>query len=458
MKVQVERLRQALKLLQPAVPRKTSLPITTHVKLGEGRAVATDLEVAVTVSGVGESAAGDGVLSLSNEAMCLPYKVLGELLASMPGYETATIALEGKMATIAAGQTQVSLTALPAADFPPVADFTPAHDTAVDGDALVRALSGVLPYVAKDSSRPVLTAVCLTLGDRPEVCGADGFRLAWQPAPKLPGEGNLLVPARAVTVLEHLWRHAPKPPQLEGVTDVVQLAIAKRLVRVEYSLDQPKPTYLLRLSFGEVSLVIRLVEGTFPNYHELIPKHTPSVAFNGADLMLAVRRVAPVARDGSGIIRLSWGDDQLQVKATAEDVGATSTTISARCQREGMIAFNLRYLLEYLEGKDGMVTLATDGPSAPALLSYRGVPHVVLMPMFVQPDETAEAATPSATAEVSPKEEEVAQEPGPSEEEDAPGEPEPAEEELNPVEDQPPVPEPAVASAAGKSRSRHKKQ
>ena len=98
-----------------------------------------------------------------------------------------------------------------------------------------------------------------------------------------------------------------------------------------------------------------------------------------------------------------------------------STTIPTQCQSEGEIAFNVRYLLEYLAGKDGIVILSTDGPSAPGLFSYRGVPHVVLMPMFVDSDGKTKTATPSAVAEASAKEKEVAQEPEPGEEEHAPG-------------------------------------
>ena len=59
LRVQVEKLRQALQLLEPAVPRKPSVAALTNVRLGEGKALATDLEVAITISGVGEDGAGE---------------------------------------------------------------------------------------------------------------------------------------------------------------------------------------------------------------------------------------------------------------------------------------------------------------------------------------------------------------------------------------------------------------
>lgn len=447
MKVQIEKLRQALKLLKPAVPRKTTLPVTTHVRLGEGKVVATDLEVAVTVSGVGESQDGE-------VAMCLPYRLLSELLASMPGHEIADITLVDKVATITAGSTTLTLNALPGEDFPPIPDFTPEHEAAVDGDALVRALSAVLPYVAGEISRPVLAAVCLTLGDNPEAVAADGFRLVWRQAPKLPGDGNLLLPSNAVAVMDHLWKHAPKPPDLEGVTDVAQLSIAKRLVRVQYS-QGPEGNGKLRVTFGEVSVLIQLVAGTFPNYHQLIPSPIPSVTFHAPELFRAVRLVGAIAKDGPGIVRLSWGEGHLQVQARADEVGSSSIAINAECHREGRIAFGLRYLVEYLNGKDGVMTLSTDNPSSPGLFFYRGVADMVLMPMFVNSDGTSKKATPST--EATPREEPAAgQETGEEGQEPPPGEESGGGEDNLTREPEPAAA--ATASAKPKGRSRRKKK
>jgi DNA polymerase-3 subunit beta len=391
-KVNVEKLRQALELLEPVVPRKTSLPACIYVRLGEGKAVATDLEAAVTVSGLGDS----------EEGVCLPYDTLTKLLASVPGRETATITVDGKKATLTAGRTQATLAALPVEDFPPIPDLKPEHEAAVDGDALVRALTSVLPAAAgKDDTRPVLQSVCLTLGESPEVAAADGFRLAWEPVPvKLPGKGSLLIPTGSVRALAHLWRYAPKPPQLEGVANSAQLATARRLVRLGYSKD------LLGVSFGEVSLLTQLVKGTFPSYRQLIPEAgAPSVTFDAGDLVRAVKGMLKIAKEGSGIFRLYWGDSELRVEARAEDLGTTSTAIPAVCQGEGKIAFNAAYLLDYLKGKEGTVTFASDHPSHAGLFSYRDTPNLALMPMFVQ-WEGEPVATPPPAAEATPATEE----------------------------------------------------
>ena len=385
MQVQVEKLRQALRLLEPVVPSKPTLPILKYVWLGEGKAVATDLEAAITISGLGAP---------TDVPLCLPYDTLVKLLASVPGHLVATITPDSKRATITAGQTEASLATMPSLDYPPIPNPTPTHVAAVDGDALVRALATVLPYAAgKDDKRPVLETVCLTPGETPEAATADGFRLAWEPLlVKLPGEKNLLIPTGAVRALANLWRHAPKPPELEGVATPAQIATAKRLVRLEYTAD------VLRVSFGEVSLLTKLVQGTFPDYRQLIPQGGMEVEFDASDLLRACKGMVRVAKEGSGIFRLSWGNGYLKVEARAEDVGTLSATIPAACGGEGRIAFNAGYLMEYLKGKEGMVSFAWTSSQAPCRFSYRGVSNLALMPMFVKDD--APAPTPPAPTPV----------------------------------------------------------
>ncbi len=381
MEVQVEKLRQALGLLEPVIPSKPTLPILKYVWLGEGKAVATDLEAAITISGLGAP---------TDMPLCLPYDTLVKLLASVPGHLVATITPDSKRATITAGQTEASLATMPSLDYPPIPNPTPTHVAAVDGDALVRALTTVLPYAAgQDDKRPVLETVCLTPGETPEAATADGFRLAWEPLlVKLPGDRNLLIPAGAVRALANLWGHAPKPPQLEGVATPAQIATAKRLVRLEYTAD------LLRVSFGEVSLLTKLVQGTFPNYYQLIPQGGVEVEFDAGDLLRACKGMVRVAKEGSGIFRLSWGNGHLKMEARAEDVGTLSATIPATCGGEGRIAFNAAYLMEYLKGKEGMVSFAWTSSQAPCRFSYRGVSNLALMPMFVQWGDEPKAPEP----------------------------------------------------------------
>ena len=249
----------------------------------------------------------------------------------------------------------------------------------LDGDALVRALVAVLPCAATEESRPVLNGVHLATGDTVEAVAADGFRLAWERIPgKLSGP-SMNIPARAVEVLEHLWKRGATP-ELGDVKDLAGVALAKRLIRLDWGEMQ------LRLRFGGVVLVAKLIQGTFPNYRQLIPSETaPSVTLFAEDMERALRQVRKVAENGSGIVRLVWEGEKLTVSAQGADVGQTSVPIPVTSSEPGRTALNLGYLLQYFKGRSGVVTMAPSKDQAgPALFSHRGTPHTLIMPMHVE--------------------------------------------------------------------------
>jgi DNA polymerase-3 subunit beta len=245
----------------------------------------------------------------------------------------------------------------------------------------------------------VLTGVCLTPGAPAEACAADGFRLAFRrlpfPIPELEGCQTLIIPQGAVKALGYLWSKAGKKPATPSNGLLVQMVLARRPIRLQYSQT------FLELAFGDVSLVTRLVEGEFPNYHQLIPtEHTSQVTVMAEALSQALRQVRQVA--GSDIIRLKWGDGKLILSARDEEVGEAEVMVWAETRGEpGRIAFGQKYLVEYLRGKYQAVTIQTNGGAAPGLFTSGNSAQVVVMPMFVQWD--GEGHKEEATVEGAPE-------------------------------------------------------
>lgn len=365
-------LRDALGLLEPAVPRKAALPSCIYALVGDGGVVATDLQVAVRVD----------FPEASGAPLCLPYRQAMEWLKRVPGGSRLDITPGKGQATLAAGDYQVTLKTVPARDFPPFASLEALQEAVVDGDALVGALSAARPFVADNDTRPVLAAVCLSLGDEAAAAGADGVRLRWEPlGARLPGEGNLLIPAGSVDVLAHLWKDAPKPPDLREVRSPADLAVAKRLVRLEWEANR------LRVRFGVVTMTTGLVIGTYPKYEQLIPREfTAHAEFIAEDLARALKSMARVAKAGANAIRLSWkGDGRLLVQTRADEMGnAQSIVPTIAAEGEGKAAFNLPYLRDYLARREGVVKISLTSTSGPALFEHRGQAQMLLMPLSVQ--------------------------------------------------------------------------
>jgi DNA polymerase III sliding clamp (beta) subunit (PCNA family) len=386
METTVKRLRYVLEVLAPAVGgKKATLPILQNVVVGQGRAYATNLETAVTVD----------MAEATDDPVLLPHSHLLSLLKHIPGAMRLTINREGKAVKLAAGATNAEFP-VPGevADFPPLAELDPVGEGQVDGDLFLKTATALAEYAAVDDSRPVLQCVCIALGDTIEMVGADGFRLAWQTIPMaLPGPNGtlkqLLLPTAAVGTLAKVWKVMEKQPTVDaqGTSDplkkdgsfrMAMLAVAKRMATIRFT------PATLSFHHGAVTIWVQLTQGSFPDYHQLIPTDLPhKVTFDAEAALRAIKSLADIAAAGSGVVRLQWSTDRLVFSASAEELGTMTTSVPAHGQEgEGRIAFNIKYLMGYLAGKLGMVLLETSTPSSPGRFFCSGAPDVLIMPLF----------------------------------------------------------------------------
>lgn len=388
MEIQVSKLRETLKLLEPVVPKKSTLPVIGYVHLGNGRAVATDLEIAVRVD-----------LPEAVEPMLLPVMGAQAFLETIPGHRMVTLTVKEKGVVLTSGAMEAEFTTLDPEDFPPIQRRDFEHDAVLNGEALVKALVTVLDCSAKEDTRPVLHGICLTTGDEIAAVGADGFQLAVEKIQgKLPGDRPLIIPRETVKLIERLWSKAAAP-DLTGVETPAQLAMARRPIRLEYNSDY------LQLHFGRVTMLLRLIQGTYPNYTQLIPANfTSTVTVWAEDFKRVLKAVGKLARHSSGITRLEWAENHLKVSARAKEYGSSSGTIGAKSSAPGKIAFNITYLENWLSPLMGEVSVSMNKADGPGLFSHRSSIRVI-MPMFVQWDGTGGAKTDVPAEPVSPTDE-----------------------------------------------------
>lgn len=368
MEMRVDRLREALNLLKPVVPKKATLPVLQNVLLQDGRAEATDLEAAAAL----DMPEVDG--------QCLvPYRTALELLKRIPGNDTLTLNQKGMSLNLMWSGGKASYDVHNPRDYPPFPKFEAKAQHTVDGDTLIGTLSLLADYCSSDEARPVLTGVTIYLNETLEVAAGDGFRMAYQPLPiAFPAEGieNIVIPARAVGLLSHLWEKTPRAPLGNSL---VELLTSKRQLTLALGDG------MLKAEFGQVTMVTKLIEGTPPQFKQLIPQDTPAmVRVMAPDFERAVRGVSDVARDSKGIVRLSWSEAEMTVSAKSEDKGQVETSLSVEAQEPGKVGMNINYLLDYLRAKEGLVSMGVRSPQEAILFHYGTFPTVLIMPMFVQ--------------------------------------------------------------------------
>jgi len=366
--IQVARFREVLDLLKPAVARKSAIKSLGYVMIKDGQAVATDLETMVIHS-----------VPEADLTALVPLTDVTKFLQFTPGGEMLNVKGKRGKLSLSWANGSASFPMEDPENFPAVPEFVPEVEESLDIDALISAMAMVQPYAATDATRPVLNAVTLILGNPVEVAAGDGYRMADQVIPlQYPKEITVVIPNHSVTVLEHLLKKTPRTPPASD--ELIPVIMAKKLADVAHDGKQG-----LRFRFNKhTAAIVKSLEGKPPDWLKLIPKGDPilRVQLLASELELAVRRIMGVAKAGKEMARIAFEDKKAIVSAKEE--GQESQTSFKTYESEGepnKIALNAAYLLEYLSGKQGLVTISWTGNAAPVAFLSRNDPRVLIMPM-----------------------------------------------------------------------------
>ena len=369
-----ENLSKGLGVVGRAVPARSTLPQASHVLIAtdEGRLklVATDLMIAITCW-IGAQVEEEGDITV-------PARLLTDFVQSLPNDKIElSVGARGRQLHLLCARNDATIAGMDAADFPPVPAVSDGLTLKLEPKALRRAIAQVQFAAATDDTRPVLTGIhTLAEGQELTLAAADGFRLAVFKLPlsqEVPERVEVIIPARAMREMERLIADEEEP--------------------VEMAFNAARSQVLFRLK--TVELVATLIQGTFPNYGQLIPQSYTTRATVDMHQFLQETRIASIfARDGAGIVRLQLepGEDgqagKMVVSARAEEIGDHRGEMDVKIEGEpSKIAFNSRYLQDVLQVLDAeKVALETTSPSSPGVirpLESDIYVHVV-MPMFVQ--------------------------------------------------------------------------
>ena len=379
-----ENLARGLATVGRAVASRSTLPITQNVLLRSDQGMlmlsATNLEIAITT--------WIGAMIEEEGAITVPHRLLADLVSSMPsdrvdldlpgsGDDDAPVA--GTVLHMTCGRSVTHINGAAARDFPPVPRVDEGMAASIEPGILRSGIGMVAFSAASDESRPVLTGVELKLHeDQMVMAAADGFRLAVfnERLPRsVDEEIKVIVPARTMQEVQRLAGEQSSP--------------------VRITLSPEKGQVMFRLEHVEV--VSQLLQGSFPNYEQLIPdRYETRAVMEVDDLKRATDTAAVFARDGSNIVRLEMAPQedggeggQLKVSARSEEVGdnLNELDIETLDGADAKIAFNVRYLRDIVQvlGR-GKIAIEVTNSSSPGVFrpadSERYV-HVV-MPMYVQ--------------------------------------------------------------------------
>lgn len=346
----------------------TTVPILSNVLLtaddGSIRVRATDLELTLEQSFPAEIT--------ETGAVTMPARLFSGYLGNLPA---GLLELTGSpsRASVKAERSNYDFHALPADEYPPLPSAQKGQSFALPAKRFREGVAATIFAASSEEARgAVLMGTLVELdNDRITMVATDGYRLArWTAKLEhgIEGTAKYIVPSRA---LNEAARNL-------GSAEIVEVTV------LGAQANQ------LQFTAGTTSIVVRLVDGQYPNYQQVIPaKFDRRVVVNTQGLIGGLRRAELVAGDRASMVKLEIADQTLMITAKSDVTGNAYEELEVEHTGEDLgIAFNARYLVEILNHVDSPQTvLEFLGPLSPAAIKplevgeESGEQLYVLMPL-----------------------------------------------------------------------------
>ena len=139
---------------------------------------------------------------------------------------------------------------------------------------------------------------------------------------------------------------------------------------INFFIDKGQVVFM---SVDEI-ITIRALEGSYPNYSQLLPDSFSSVLeFDRKEFIASLERIAVLADQHNNVIKITTDSSAnlMKISTDAQDIGTGSESLSVSFEGESFqIAFNVRYLLDGLKVIDSNnIKLSCNAPTTPAVFS-----------------------------------------------------------------------------------------
>ncbi len=354
-----ETILDGLQKVQNIVSSRTTLPILSNVLIQADKdglcLTTTDLDVGVRCR-IDAEVTKQG-------STTLPARKLFSLLREVPTADIDLDVDDKNAASIRCGSSFYKIMGLPEAEFPRFPQAEGGKALKMEQNTLHNLLKRTAYAASNDETRYVLNGVFMSFkADKLTVVATDGRRLALAEADVevAPGsEIEFILPTKAVAELQRL---------------LADKGEAKLTIRENQII----------MDLGSTILVSKLIEGTYPNFRQVIPTEAKERVNLERDPFLgALHRASILASEKTQSVKLNFGKNILTITATTPDVGEAKETLVINYKgKEINIAFNPLYLMDPLRSLDAdeVIMELTDDLS-PGVLKINAPFLYVLMPM-----------------------------------------------------------------------------
>jgi DNA polymerase-3 subunit beta len=325
---------RALSSVAKAIEARNTIAILDCVLLtaadGTLRVRGTDLDIEVT-----DTAQAD---IKTPGSLCVEAKLLSSIVAKAGG--DITLRLDNQKLIVKSGKSRFTLNVLPASDYPEMPAFEPAAAFQTD---IATLFAPCVHAISNETTRYYLNGVFFKSdGETATAVATDGHRLVRNTAALDASFAGIIVPRKTVGLL-------PK-----GAVDV--------------AVSDSK----IRLAQGSLTIVSKLIDGSFPDYERVIPSRNDKfITFDSDDMKAAVSRVSVISSERGRAVRVSVADDVATLTVSNPDSGTATDEIAVDYAGEPLeVGLNTQYLADMVaQFPSGEIRLALFDAMSPTLLT-----------------------------------------------------------------------------------------
>lgn len=345
-------LHKGLGRIQAIVEKRNSMPILANVMLEASDADSGYLQISATDLEVGIRSRQPAEVE-NTGGLTVSAKTLFEIVRELPEEIIQLESTANSFLSLRCDRSQFRLAGTSPEEYPTLPEFSPDQTVTIPSAILASMVERTMYAASTDETRYNLNGVYLEVVPETgqlRLVATDGHRLAMVES-EVPGDltalqSGVIIPRKGLAELKRLLD--------EDLVTEVELAFAGN-------------SGLAR--GGEVTLVMRLIEGEFPNYEQVIPtESTVQVVVDADRFSRALRRVVLLSSQRSRAVKLELKEHKLTVSSNNPDLGEASDEMDNDYDGEPIsLGFNARYMLDALAAmQEKEIRLSLNNDLSPA--------------------------------------------------------------------------------------------
>lgn len=324
-------LSKALNTVSKAVTSRTTIPILKGILLevdSDNNLVlsASDLDLSIEKK-IEVKAEEPGSVVVSA-------RLFSDIIRKLPNEEILIEEQENNTIVIKCLASEFTIVGQSADEFPNIGEINLENKLSLDKDILKEMIKRTSFAASIDESKGIIVGVLIEMEEESlNMVALDGFRMAiTREAMKNSEKKKIIIAARILNEINKIIT------ENEDSKDVFVV------------LEDKKAVFLL----DETKIVLRLLEGDFIKYNDILPKEYKSkVIVNRSEMLSSIERASLLAKEGkNNLIKLSVFRDKIIITSRSEEGNVKEEVFIEKEGTDLDIGFNSKYILDVLKAVD----------------------------------------------------------------------------------------------------------